>query len=933
MARIALPDAPSVVAGHGRAAILSAEGELLSLPAADAAARLRGLSPPLVVHAPATCRRLGIRGMPAFDLLELFAFVLPGRAAAPTPRGLALALDFEAPRGGLEAEAAVLPDLAAALLHRLAQGGSTALNRHAAGLAARMGQAGWGWAPFVAAALGRPDAAPSHEGLRVWKLLPEWEDTAPLPPPSALPVAEAEARSRLAAMLGPHAETRPGQADYAGAAAAAFAPRETRGDPHLVLAEAGTGTGKTLGYLAPASVWAEKNHGGVWISTFTRHLQRQIDAELTHLFPDPTERHRRVVIRKGRENYLCLLNFEDALGPASSGLAPASLIPLGLIARWALVTDDGDIQGGDLPGWLSELFGSATILGLADRRGECIHAACPHWRRCFVEHTIRRARTSQLVVANHALVMTQAAWGGLDDSVVPTRYVFDEGHHVFDAADSAFAASLSGLETAEMRRWLLGAEGGRSRARGLKRRIEELVAAHPLLEAPLEAALQAARALPAPGWPGRIASEHPELGGAEAGRPNPTETFLRLIRHQVLARVARDEAGWGGLECDVFPPGPGVAETAERLARALGRIAEPIATLRDRLLGRLNDEAEDMDAATRNRIEAAGRSLNRRVLAPLSAWQNMLRALTEHQPEPGNRPHQILFLRLDRAEGGREVDIGLHRHWLDPTIPFAATLAAPAQGLLVTSATLRDAGDADAEAAWEAAEARVGAPHLPSPAIRAAVASPFDYAAQTRAFIVTDVFGGDMAQLASAYRALFIAAGGGALGLFTAIRRLQAVHARIAPELEQAGIPLYGQHVDAMGNATLVDIFRAEEESCLLGTDAMRDGVDVPGRALRLVVFEKVPWPRPDILHRERRIHLSDGDPKAYDDRIARLRLRQAFGRLIRRASDRGVFVLLDRQTPSRLLSAFPAGVTVQRVGLAEAVKLTRAFLGESQTA
>ena len=72
--------------------------------------------------------------------------------------------------------------------------------------------------------------------------------------------------------------------------------------------------------------------------------------------------------------------------------------------------------------------------------------------------------------------MTQAAWGGLDDSVVPTRYVFDEGHHVFDAADSAFSAELSGLETAELRRWLLGAEGGRSRARGLKRRIEELVA-------------------------------------------------------------------------------------------------------------------------------------------------------------------------------------------------------------------------------------------------------------------------------------------------------------------------------------------------------------------------------------------------------------------------------------------------------------------------
>jgi ATP-dependent DNA helicase DinG len=933
MAQISLPDAPSVVAGHGRAAILTADGELLVLPPAEAVARLRSLPPPMLVHGPATFRRLGVRGMPAFDLLELFAFALPARPAAPTPRGLALMLDFEPPTGGLEAEAALLPEIAAALLHRLSLGRNIAMNRDAAGLAASMGQAGWGWAPFVMAALGHPDAAPSRDALRVWKRLPEWEDAAPLPPPSAHPVGEAEARSRLAAMLGLHAEQRPGQADYAGAAAAAFAPRETRGDPHLVLAEAGTGTGKTLGYLAPASLWAEKNHGGVWISTFTRHLQRQIDAELTHLFPDPTERHRRVVVRKGRENYLCLLNLEDALGPAMSGLAPASVIPLGLVARWALVTDDGDIQGGDLPGWLAELFGTATIFGLADRRGECIHAACPHWRRCFVEHTIRRARTAQLVVANHALVMAQAAWGGLDDSSVPTRYVFDEGHHVFDAADSAFSAELSGLETAELRRWLLGAEGGRSRARGLRRRIEELVAARPMLETPLDAALLATRALPAPGWSSRLAGEHPDVGGLDAGRPNPTEAFLRLIRHQVSARTDGDprfEPSFGAMECDVFPVGPGVAEAADRLARALSRIAEPLATLRERLLARLDEEADDMDAATRNRIEAAARSLNRRAVQPLAAWQGMLRALNEPRSEPGRRPGHILFLRVRRTDGARDVDIGLHRHWLDPTIPFAATLAAPAQGLLVTSATLRDSGDADPETAWASAEARVGAPHLPSPAIRAAVASPFDYATQTRAFIVTDVAAGDIAQLAAAYRTLFVAAGGGALGLFTAIRRLQAVHARIAPDLEEAGIPLYAQHVDAMGNATLVDIFRTEEESCLLGTDAMRDGVDVPGRALRLVVFEKVPWARPDILHRERRIHLSEGDPKAYDDRIARLRLRQAFGRLIRRASDRGVFVLMDRQTPSRLLSAFPTGVAVRRVGLAEAVRQTRDFLGES---
>ena len=919
-----LSENPSVVAGLGHASILTGDGELLSESASAAAARLRGLPPPLLVHAPATWRWLGQRAAPALDLLELFAFVLPARPVAPTPRGLALALDL-APPSNQEDAAALLPELAAALLQRLAAGRALAIHADAPAVAARMGVAGWPWAPAVLAALGVPAARASADALRVWRRLPEWEEQPPPPPPACLAIGEAEARTRLAAMLGPLAEQRPGQADYASAVTAAFAPRQSKGDPLLVLAEAGTGTGKTLGYVAPATLWAERNHGPVWISTFTRHLQRQIDAELARLWPDEAERRRRVVVRKGRENYLCLLNLEDAVNSlAGQG---AAVVPLGLIARWALRTADGDIQGGDLPGWFAELFGRGAALGLADRRGECIHGACPHYKRCYVEHTIRRARTAELVVANHALVMAQAAWGGLDDGTVPTRYVFDEGHHLFEAADGAFAAEFSGLEAAELRRWLLGSEGGRSRARGLAARIGDLVCDDEARRAPLDAALTAARALPAPGWSLRLAGEASEPAAPDEPA-NPSEALLGAVRRQVLARLAAQPQRESefGREVDLHPVGDELPAAAERLARALERLAEPLRLLTGRLAARLDEEADTLDPAVRGRIEAAIRSLKRRALDPLAAWRAMLAAVRDPPPEPGQRPDHLHFLRLERREG-HDRDASLHRHHLDPTIPFAAVLAAPAHGLLVTSATLRDTGEQDAELSWASAEARVGANHLPSPAIRATVASPFDYAHQTTALVVTDVAADDIGALAAAYRALFLAAGGGGLGLFTAIRRLQEVTRRIGPALELAGIPLFAQHVDPMDNATLVDVFRTEIDSCLLGTDAMRDGVDVPGRALRLVVFERVPWPRRDILHRERRIHLSGGDTLGYDDRIARLRLRQAFGRLIRSATDRGVFVLLDRRTPTRLLSAFPPGVTVERVGLAEAVARTRDFL------
>ena len=557
------PQSAAIVAGHGRACILTDDGELLTGSPAEVT-RLLGDAMPLLVHAPVTLRRLNLRPRPVFDLLELWAFVRPACAAAPTPRGLALAMDLPPP-ADMEDAAALLPSLVQILLARLAAGRDTPANADAAGLAARLGASGWAWAPAVLAALGGQAAiGKPSDGLRVWKRLPEWEEEAPLPPPSSHPVLPADARRRLASILGPGAEQRPGQGDYASAATAAFAPRHTRGDPATVLAEAGTGTGKTLGYVAPASLWAERNGAPVWISTFTRHLQRQVETELARLHPDTAERRRRVVVRKGRENYLCLLNFEDRVNGLAGAPGSASVIALGLLARWALATADGDIAGGDLPGWFGELFGPAAIYGLADRRGECIHGACPHYKRCYVEHTIRRARTAELVVANHALVMIQAAHGfvdgaeagGLDGAAVPTRYVFDEGHHLFDAADSAFASVFCGIEGAELRRWLLGAEGGPSRARGLRRRLDELVGGRPELEAPLDAALQAARALPAPGWSIRLSEEAAQFGGHGAEQPadlvrtdqvgtdlvaNVSEALLHLVRHQVLARVTGAE--------------------------------------------------------------------------------------------------------------------------------------------------------------------------------------------------------------------------------------------------------------------------------------------------------------------------------------------------------------------------------------------------------
>ena len=333
--------------------------------------------------------------------------------------------------------------------------------------------------------------------------------------------------------------------------------------------------------------------------------------------------------------------------------------------------------------------------------------------------------------------------------------------------------------------------------------------------------------------------------------------------------------------------------------------------LGQRLEAVLAEPPDWLDSAARARVEGAAASLRWRA-EMVAAWLGLLARIGG----PAD-PDFVDWLAVDRIEG-REYDIGLHRRWLDPTRPFADTVLKPAHGVLVTSATLTGGGD------WSVAEARSGALHLPRPPERFAVDSPFDYAAQAEVIVVTDVPRGDVSALANAYARLIVAAGGGTLGLFTAIRRLRAVHARIADRLAREGLPLLAQHVDPIDTGTLVDIFRDDPLSSLLGTDALRDGVDVPGTSLRLVVMEGVPWAKPSVLHAARRL---EGGGAAYDDRIVRARLAQAFGRLIRRQSDRGAFVLLSAAVPSRLLTAFPPGVGVSRLSLDEAVARVTARL------
>ena len=481
---------PALHASHAGIWIAMPDGETRRVGKAEAVARAAE-TPMILLNAPLIAQRLGYVELSGLDVLELFAFVYPARFVVPTPKGLAEVLGLKPsplqgrglgegavsyssahdgnppspalpPEGGRELNDERIPNLlqtAAQHLIATLTDPSWPEREGAWDSAQALTRLRWPWARAVAETLPKP----AEKERWLFSKLPEWEEAPPRAAPRSVVLDRAAVDTQLARLTGSGAEIREGQRSFAEAVSHIFDPRARKGEPNMVLAEAGTGIGKTLGYLAPASLWAQQADGAVWISTYTKALQRQLVSEARRVYTDAPTFKDKVVVRKGRENYLCLLNLEDAL---QGGFAGRAATLAHLVARWAAYTADGDMVGGDLPGWLATLFRRNGSTALTDRRGECIYAGCPHYRKCFIERASRASAQADIVIANHALMMVNAA-RGREEANRPTRIIFDEGHHLFDAADSTFASALTGAEMIEIRRWVIGPEG---KARGRQAR-------------------------------------------------------------------------------------------------------------------------------------------------------------------------------------------------------------------------------------------------------------------------------------------------------------------------------------------------------------------------------------------------------------------------------------------------------------------------------
>lgn len=630
-------------------------------------------------------------------------------------------------------------------------------------------------------------------------------------------------------------------------------------DGGVGLLEAGTGVGKSLGYLVPALRWAAANGERTVVSTNTINLQEQlVRKDLPFLESALGDEQRvRFALLKGWRNYLCKLRLQqtELLGPTLVD-DDASLALEG-IREWAARTTDGSLS--DLP---SPPKGEVWD-EVAAEPDLCARSACPHYQDCFLFKARRKAMEADVVVVNHHLLMSDVAvrraQGNWDDAaVIPpyARLVIDEGHHLEDAA----AAHLGVTTTRRALQRLFNRLD--RRGRGLVATlVERLSASRDDLLSTASMDLVNQRIAPAV----RAAREKGDLVFdlllavlQEAGTP-----VLRLNLDFAEHRV------WKG----------GLHIALTDLLRELKALGESLDLVSDRLQsGERRDDALNMLIAE---LRAVSRRLD-------GAAEGLMLAL--RPPAAGEAMVRWLEVR------GREGNIAVTAVPLDLAPILRDDLFARVKTAVITSATLA------ADGRFEFVSHRLGLDALPAAPLTAAFASPFDYPVQALLAVPTDMpapnedparhFAAVMRIVEDVARA----SDGGMFVLFTSHRDVRAA----ADALRRSGtanrnlVLVHGED----GRDALLERFKRAGNAILLGTASYWEGVDVPGDALRALVIARLPFrvPSEPVTAAQCEAIEARGGDSFHEFMLphAALRLKQGFGRLIRSSADRGAIVLAD---------------------------------------
>ncbi|GCD20801.1 helicase [Cellulomonas algicola] len=625
---------------------------------------------------------------------------------------------------------------------------------------------------------------------------------------------------------------------------------------HL-LVQAGTGTGKSLGYLVPAVRHAVLADEHVVVSTATLALQRQVVTRDLPLVADALAprlpRRPHIALLKGWHNYLCvhkvaggypedepgtLFDLGDHAGaadhpaPAGAGRRDGSESLGEQILRlreWAEETDTGD-RDDLVPGVTDRAWRQVSVTSL-----ECLGARCPMIEECFPERARASAREADVVVTNHAMLGIAASGS---PGVLPEHDVLivDEAHELTDRVTAQATSDLS-FATVDHAARLARRHGG-------------------VPTTDLDAAAQALAAVLVELPEGRFPDGLPDAArDAVAAVRDASRTLLSALKPDSTA--GRPAAPDGGLKM--------AASAMLALFEVADRMAADPEDNRHTVLWCAR--GEDRRGGVLTRLHAAPLAVNGLIRTHLLGGRT------------GVLTSATLSLGGSFDPVARSVGLEV-RPDAEPVGPSRLPGAQDdADALDVAAGT--DAADDPGSLTWHGLD----------------VGSPFDYARQGILYVArrlpppgrepaTD------AQL-DEIEALVRAAGGRTLGLFSSRRAATAAALAMRERLD---VPVLLQGDDQL--PTLVAQFAADEPTCLFGTLSLWQGVDVPGPACRLVLIDRIPFPRPDDPVRSARteaVAAAGGNGfMSVSATHAALLLAQGAGRLVRTTEDRGVVAVLD---------------------------------------
>lgn len=717
-------------------------------------------------------------------------------------------------------------------------------------------------------------------------------------------------------------EERPQQVEMARAVG-----RALNDGVHLAV-EAGTGVGKSYAYLIPALEWGRLNRRPVVVSTHTKVLQAQLAADVPTI-EKILGRPIRVAIVKGRSNYLCLHKWEDwhegvrqGLGNLSGAAGPDAFeepVVASMVLSWEERTASGDARE-ELPWWLVSRAPCDLLSRITIDAEHCPGLRCPLVQNCFVTIARRKALDADLVIVNHRLLL-ESYLAGRDD-LLPANpvLVIDEAHHLEDVATDVLARESSYPVAGRA----LNEIDDPTEGRGALRRVVRLVkrnAPRDVSEVVERIAIEVQDSVP----PTRnaVTEFFADLDAFVRSNAPVREDGDLVYARRLRATVAiRALPGW-----DLLRRRSAVVVAAlRRLVAALRTFLQSVEPVTIEGPSRMELHRATLRSAT-DRLEQIA-ELHDAVFADqeLVGWV----IWAESEP-PDGEPLARWTARLKAAP----VEVG-------PSL--VEGLYSRVRSIVFTSATLTTSSRLDE---FRFMRMRLGWDILAPERVRTLrLDSPYDYEKQVLALTLVDLptyEGGRerkdawLSSLAGALPKVLAANHGGTLVLCTSHEQVDRLFPVCRERLEPLGIACLRQR-KGQSIRQQVERFREDVDSVLFGTYSLWEGIDVPGQALDGLVILKLPFDPPDDPVIEARREAVDArglnGMHHYYYPLAILRLRQGFGRLIRRSTDRGVCVVMDRrlaQSSNRYSIQFrkslPSGVRFRAVSTDEAVSLIRTFM------